>query len=478
MKFCTTCGRKFDDSDVMMCPHDGTPLFGMADSEGDGALSSGVEIDDDVASETKAEAHAPVPEKSVRAHEVYDASGERDDLELGSPIEADEVLNDRGEVDDLFLPPSEASDAQDDAKEDDLFGDLPVSAHVEQDEEIASDSGSYDDLPALVDASSSQEDWDDLPAPSMSGLSSASDVAGDDLPVAVSHDEIAAASDLDAQLGLENRDDIVASALAHQESEEEDALFLPADPIEPEQPEAAEVSIDSSFEGDLLLADDAASLDEASLFEDESILPPQDKEIDEVDSLAAEESAAEALDYEPDISTQDPLPPLETKTPRPPQEEKRSKVGLILFFLLLIAAAGAAWYFLAGPGARVEEPVVPVPSTPAPVVVTPDSAPDAAAEQPDTLMADEVDAGSVDSGADMPDAASDQDAAPEADEVAVEPEPAAPKSQVKPKPKPKPRPRPSRPVVRDPPPVDTPDEPDKKEDAKDVLDNELDSLMN
>ena len=36
MKFCTTCGRTYEDPAVTVCPHDGTPLFGMAGDE-DGA---------------------------------------------------------------------------------------------------------------------------------------------------------------------------------------------------------------------------------------------------------------------------------------------------------------------------------------------------------------------------------------------------------------------------------------------------------
>ncbi|MFB6351293.1 MAG: hypothetical protein ABEN55_08020, partial [Bradymonadaceae bacterium] len=127
MRFCTTCGRNFEE-DVDVCPHDGTPLFGSGDEEGE---------DQQEAQEQEApETPQPQPE-GVGVVEESDASiGEPafDDVsDEGGPSALELLEGEEGEDPEVDAPADqepvaeESADA-DPAAEADASTEKPVSA--------------------------------------------------------------------------------------------------------------------------------------------------------------------------------------------------------------------------------------------------------------------------------------------------------------------------------------------------------------
>ena len=107
MKFCTTCGRTYEDPAVTVCPHDGTPLFGMAGDEDNAGGGEAVESADAVEA---AAVDAPVA-AHVEPEPELPASIEDD---LPAPVE---------EVDDDVFP---APAVIDEPVEEDPYEDLPA----------------------------------------------------------------------------------------------------------------------------------------------------------------------------------------------------------------------------------------------------------------------------------------------------------------------------------------------------------------
>ena len=76
------------------------------------------------------------------------------------------------------------------------------------------------------------------------------------------------------------------------------------------------------------------------------------------ETLLCESEAAPAADLPPpsEVATEISSAPLESALASPPVHEKRSPlVAVTLVLLALVAAAGGAWYFMAGPGAKKPE---------------------------------------------------------------------------------------------------------------------------
>lgn len=172
MRFCTTCGRNFETS-IDICPHDGTPLFGMAGEEEKAAQDELVaEVASVLAGDERAtfsvepsSEEIPVdpglPYDDVAAQEEEDLFGDSlvepsDDVEpavgldddsdpFGIAVEAGESAgNEPSEdlfADDSFGEDGEPSEAEEDffsesagLDEDDLFGEPSESSGVAQDD--------------------------------------------------------------------------------------------------------------------------------------------------------------------------------------------------------------------------------------------------------------------------------------------------------------------------------------------------------
>ena len=347
MKFCTTCGRTYDDMSVDMCPHDGTPLFSMAGEE-------------------------PEPEAQ----------------ELGSRAAAgafeSAVLDDhdREEMEGALAEVSEFAREEMRLEADDMLG-------------LSQDSDGQDDSPSLQDDESVQEDpYADLPAPVATARESY-----DDLPVA-----LPAASDSDDHFSLaDSSSEELAMPSEPQEPVQEDPYAdLPAPVAARESYDDLPVALPAASDsGDHFSLADSSSEDlvlppeqEADLVEEP--FPPSSKEhpgfelseADEAASLKIEHAIDDVLDdhdqEEPEAAPLafTPDAPMDTtftdEAPAPPPKKKQGNSGTLVFLLLLTLAAVAGWYFFLGPGSDVGDAEVPQdtpPSQDQPQAIPPTDAP-------------------------------------------------------------------------------------------------------
>ncbi len=131
MRFCTTCGRNFETS-IDICPHDGTPLFGMAGEEENTAQE---ELVAEVVSVLSGEDREPIgaspfsddtPDEPEALPDNDLAAQEEEDL-FGAPLveQPDDVDLDAGldDASDPFAIAAEAADSVADEPSDDLFAD-------------------------------------------------------------------------------------------------------------------------------------------------------------------------------------------------------------------------------------------------------------------------------------------------------------------------------------------------------------------
>jgi hypothetical protein len=279
MRFCTTCGRTYEDDSMELCPYDSTPLFDMAG--GVGAFAEGeLPADNEAAGGLFGKAKTAEPKESVEA-----------------PV---------------ITPTSEPEPAP-----------SPVIAAAPEPIEPK-----LEDLSAPVEPSA--------PAPQVDPL--------DELPAPSSQ----------RQTGS-----LAASDLFGESEGEEEA------PVKPNPQERA-VSAAAALQ--LPEADDAASIRIAANIKNAI------EEIGGADSSDDAMSAhkpvtahiSSAYDQLPEPS-RDLRPPAGADSSRAPAPA-RSPLVPILIAVVLLAVAGAAFYFLAGPGAvqpsadppKVEPPAKPV----------------------------------------------------------------------------------------------------------------------
>src|SRR5690554_511135 len=99
MRFCTTCGRNFDNS-VAECPHDGTPLFEMhgGDDAADNELQSdgGAFLGDPADGDFESVGQAPLADNRAE-HADFDAAGapvldDDADLDAFAPADQDDEV--------------------------------------------------------------------------------------------------------------------------------------------------------------------------------------------------------------------------------------------------------------------------------------------------------------------------------------------------------------------------------------------------
>lgn len=162
MRFCTTCGRNFETS-IDICPHDGTPLFGMAGEEENTAqdelvaevasVLAGDERDPVVASPFSNDVSAepevlPDEDEAAQEEDLFGAplANPADDFDLGVGLDdtsdpfaiaaqaADSVADEPSE--DLFAADSEEEDlfaVKGEEREEDLFGEDGDPSEAEED---------------------------------------------------------------------------------------------------------------------------------------------------------------------------------------------------------------------------------------------------------------------------------------------------------------------------------------------------------
>lgn len=447
MKFCTTCGRTYEDPEIDICPHDGTPLFGMAGSEGkdlpdEDVEPGGEEEGAELAASSQSVEELPVAAPAMEAGE--EESGE-DDLELSVPAAAS-------------AEPVAADDETSDGTDDDLFAEPSEPLFQESEAEQEAETSLRDEL------FGGEEDEEDEEVPSIS------------TPPVVADDSV--------------EDPLAASERALYGDEEEQPSLLSDD--SEATPDTAPVLSDELFaeererEFDIPGADDAASIQISEALDTtlEDLSDPSEPEGDV--------SLADA--YQPTSIPQEEDPTAD-RMPDPLQEESSGgRTGLLLVLLVLILIAGAAWYFLAGPGATPEEPAQQpaVEQTDAnakedgaqtpPVATSPDAgAGDAGAAQGDMGVAQADAASDSDTaGGEEPvrkDASSKGIAPPPVKKEEVKKAPApvkktAPKKATTPEPKKKVE-EPKKTTTTTPPPAKKEEEPAKKEELNDELENLL-----
>jgi hypothetical protein len=210
MRFCTTCGRNFENS-VTECPHDGTPLFdmhGSAEDEGeelqaDGGASLGVADSEEAAS------------PAVAGEGAFTEIGE--EVHESGDDEAPEVEN-FAEVDD-FSAADDAQDFSDDSQADDAVFEEPTLAEPSSD---AFDA--FDELPD--EDSHADEDDVDLAAELFEDDDDALEVR--DADAAPSSERIAAG--IEDALGEFGEDEGLSAA-----SEPVDTAFVSEEDDEPDQ---------------------------------------------------------------------------------------------------------------------------------------------------------------------------------------------------------------------------------------------------
>ncbi|MBA2662827.1 MAG: hypothetical protein H0U74_11060 [Bradymonadaceae bacterium] len=157
MRFCTTCGRNFESS-IDVCPHDGTPLFGMAGDEEDAASEQDMaaEVASVLAGEPSAVVlEAPISEMDA-APEDQPAAVESEDapLPVAAEKEEEEPVADEPEP-----ATKEEEEPESAAKEEEQQEE---AAPVAEEEEPAADD-EIPDAPALADDQDDEEDLADGP---------------------------------------------------------------------------------------------------------------------------------------------------------------------------------------------------------------------------------------------------------------------------------------------------------------------------
>ena len=337
MKFCTTCGRTYEDPAVTACPHDGTPLFGMAGEEPEPEEASIAELDSPASEAELAEQAFSLNTPSIMGEEGF---GEGD---------FESALAESGFEDEASKPEQE---------EVDLFGSSAEESEVSQPEDPLS-AGS-----------------DELDSPGF-------DPPEDDFMLEPSAPESSSEAE-DDLFGEPDEDELFGESSGAEEDEEQDALAGPLD----EEP-LGEPSEPQDVIGDALADEDSDELEEHAaavvtgpaldnaLFDD---LPAADEaasiQIDDaidtaMDDLGLEDGnmneASTALDFEPDLpDADDELPPID-----PPSftQEKKSNAGLLVGVLVVLVIAGAIYYFTLGPGAQAPNP--PENNVTTPTVTTP-----------------------------------------------------------------------------------------------------------
>lgn len=303
MRFCTTCGRNFDNS-VSECPHDGTPLFEMhggADDEADelqsdgGAHLGGVSDDANEAAAVEAAAAQAIVGDETPAHAAFDADDE--DVDTADASDDDDVLlgaPNFAEVDDSDEAPQFEPDPQLES------GDLETSAGDEEDFGV-SDSAEF-----IAEAAASE---DVLQEQEGDALQEDEDLEESLFDSSDDGDAFELDSDADdADLAAELFDD------------EDDALDAPADADVPDA--------DPAPSSDRI----AAGIEDALGDFDDDAVEPASAPVDDV--FAQNDADADVA-------------------PVALEEESKGGSGKILLFLLiLLVGAGLAYHFKVGPWAE------------------------------------------------------------------------------------------------------------------------------
>lgn len=454
MKFCTTCGRTYEDPEIDICPHDGTPLFGMAGSEGNDLPDEDVEPG---AGEVEASS------ESVDLPGVIAAQAEIEPVASEEEEEEDELV-------DLPAPAAtSATPAVEEEREDDLFTEPSEPLFQESDAQDEEQDDGLDDLFGDEEEEEEEDELVDLPASAAPVL---------DEPV--------------------EGDPLAASERALYGAEEEEQSLLSDD--SEATPDTAPVLSDELFgdererEFDIPGADDAASIQISEALDTTLDDLGEDSEPEGDVSLADAYQPTSIPKEDEDVTADRMADPLQ-------DDSSGGRTGLLLVLLLLILCAGAAWYFIAGPGATPEEPTPPVgvetdgsgtqadgAQTP-PVAQTPDAGVNAATvdagAQADMGAAAQADSGATtEQGAEKTEQGAKNEASPgiapppvKKDPPPVKKEPApvkktvaAPKKTTSEPKKTASEPKKTEPAKTTTPPVE---EPAKKEELKDELDNLL-----
>ena len=441
VRFCTTCGRTYADPDIEMCPHDGTPLFGMAgesDEQQETGLGASPAFDADEAN--------PLAEMSVFQNDDEGGFGA-----LGSD---DEQL------------------ASDDASDEPFGFDDDLPSPVERDVE--------DDA---FDVGRSFEDEDDLPAPIAVAMDSY-----DDLPAPTSHDSEGEEIDLfagqeqqveldepsddlsDLPAPVSSTEDLFGDSESEEEEEDSASSLLLDEPSSDPFELGGESSADDSDDA-LPMADDAASVQIAADIESTlgELGAEDSNDSGEYAVPSASASLVDTMAVEDELSVDAP----ETELPPIAEPEKRSAFRTIMLLGVLafaiIFTVVFLWYIpkqeeealekqrqeqlQKDAKSKVVEPVA------APVVKTPAAAEPVAPATP------------------VVEPAADPEAAAAAEPGATtEPATKVPAPEAKPATKPAPKPATKRPPKRvvKPAAVVEPVKPDPKK----KLDGELDKMMN
>ena len=366
MQFCTTCGRTYEDPEIDICPHDGTPLFSMAGSEGRDLPDEEAEAIGDEADESPSlEALAAEPAPGL--HEDF-SEGDEDDLALDDSGFDDPQLVPLGSEgpdfeDDLFVSPSESADE-------------PLVATAEEPSELL-----FGDDEDAFETTSTSQDFDPF-SEDLAFKEGAQESSSPDL--ALQGDPVVAASKEERELFEEP---------AAEEAEHEELFGEPQGELSVEEPRLEELKAqDRPLE--LPGADEAASLQISEAI-DTTL-----GDLGEDSELPGDASLADA--YTPSSLPQDrDLDLSDERLADPLENHSSGRGGLLAVLVLILLAAAIGWYFLLGPGAGTAE-VVPTPTpdviearpaepiTPEPaVIVAPDMASEAA-----------LDAGALDAGVD------------------------------------------------------------------------------
>lgn len=148
MRFCTTCGRNFETS-IDICPHDGTPLFGMAGEEENAAQD---ELIAEVASVLAGDESRDTVGADVFGEDVREEPDVLPDAldDVAAP-EDDDLFGDLAEdsapdaLSDPFAIAAEASESVGDTSSADLFADEEVVESSESEEDFFAESAGLDE---------------------------------------------------------------------------------------------------------------------------------------------------------------------------------------------------------------------------------------------------------------------------------------------------------------------------------------------